>query len=96
MRTVFGIEDAERLTSCASGSAAMLDIGSNRCAGGDRAAAAAADDRPGMWRRFLRLRAEADDVIYDEIRRRRAGPGPPTATTCSRSCCRRATRTASR
>ena len=26
------------------------------------------------WARFLRLRAEVDDLVYDEIRRRRAEP----------------------
>ena len=57
---------------CASGSAAMLDIGMQ-----SRALAAIAlpplrrTIGRRMWKRFLRLRAAADDEIYDEIARRR-------------------------
>jgi cytochrome P450 len=72
MRTVFGIEDAERLARLGERLAAMLDIGMQ-----SRALAAIAIPpvrktvgRP-LYKRFLRLRAAADAEIYDEIARRR-------------------------
>ena len=73
MRTVFGIDDAGRLARMSERLAAMLDIGMK-----SRALAAIAIPpvrktigRP-LYKRFLRLRAAADAVIYDEIARRRA------------------------
>jgi cytochrome P450 len=72
MRTVFGIEDAERLARLSERLAAMLDIGMQ-----SRALAAIAIPpvrrtigRP-LWNRFVQLRAAADAEIYDEIARRR-------------------------
>jgi cytochrome P450 len=73
MRTVFGIEDAERLARLSERLGAMLDIGMQ-----SRALAAIAIPPVrktigrGLWKRFLRLRAAADAEIYDEIARRRA------------------------
>ena len=76
MRTVFGIEDAERLARMGERLASMLDIGMQ-----SRALAAIAlpqvrrtIGRP-IWKRFLRLRAAADAEIYDEIARRRRASG---------------------
>jgi cytochrome P450 len=72
MRTVFGIDDAERLARLSERLAAMLDIGMQ-----SRALAAIAIPPVrrtigrGIWKRFLRLRAAADAEIYDEIARRR-------------------------
>jgi cytochrome P450 len=72
MRTVFGIEDAERLARLGERLSSMLDIGMQ-----SRALAAIALPQirrtvgRGIFKRFLRLRAAADAEIYDEIARRR-------------------------
>jgi cytochrome P450 len=72
MRTVFGIDDAERLERLSQRLGAMLDIGMQT-----RALAAIAIPPVrrtlgrGVFKRFLRLRAAADAEIYDEIARRR-------------------------
>ncbi len=72
MRTVFGIEDAERLARLGERLGAMLDIGMQ-----SRALAVIALPQlrrtvgRNVWKRFLRLRAAADAEIYDEITRRR-------------------------
>jgi cytochrome P450 len=72
MRTVFGIDDAERLARLGERLGAMLDIGMD-----SRALAAIALPQVrrtvgrGVFKRFLRLRAAADAEIYDEIARRR-------------------------
>jgi cytochrome P450 family 135 len=72
MRTVFGIQDAERLERLSQRLAEMLDIGMQ-----SRALAAIAIPPVRrtlgrrIWKRFLRLRAAADAEIYDEIARRR-------------------------
>jgi cytochrome P450 len=72
MRTVFGIDDAERLARLGERLSAMLDIGMD-----SRALAAIALPQVrktigrGVYKRFLRLRAAADAEIYDEIARRR-------------------------
>ena len=72
MRTVFGINDAERLDSLGERLGAMLDIGMH-----SRALAAIAIPQVrrtvgrGVFNRFMRLRASADAEIYDEIARRR-------------------------
>ena len=72
MRTVFGIDDAERLARLSERLGAMLDIGMQ-----SRALAAIAIPPVRktigrrLWNRFLRLRAAADAEIYDEIARRR-------------------------
>jgi cytochrome P450 len=72
MRTVFGIDDAERLARLGERLAAMLDIGMHT---GAVAAIAIPPvrktvGRP-LYKRFVRLRAAADAEIYDEIARRR-------------------------
>jgi cytochrome P450 len=72
IRTVFGVDDAERLERLGQRLSAMLDIG-----GDPRALAAIAIPKVrhtvgrGVWKRFLRLRAAADTEIYDVIARRR-------------------------
>jgi cytochrome P450 family 135 len=78
MRTVFGIEDAARLERLRNLLGRILDIGDNRFA--ITAIVLPALRRTagrGIWKRFVKLRAEADEVIYDEIRRRRSDPRTP-------------------
>jgi cytochrome P450 len=78
MRAVFGVDDVARLGRLRDALSPLLDIGTNQLAmfaiafplmrrtAGKR-----------MWGKFMRLRAEADEVIYDEIRRRREDPSTP-------------------
>jgi cytochrome P450 family 135 len=72
IRTVFGVDDAERLERLGRRLSAMLDIG-----GDPRALAAIAVPKVRqtvgrrVWKRFLRLREAADTEIYDVIARRR-------------------------
>jgi cytochrome P450 len=78
MRAVFGIEDANRLDRLRDTLNRILELGSNRFA---MTSIVLPQLRRtvgrGMWRRFGTLRARADDLIYDEIRRRRADPATP-------------------
>lgn len=75
MRAVFGIEDAERLATLRDRLGRLLDIGM-------QPRALASIVIPPLrstigrrtWERFRRLRAEVDEVLYDEIRRRRTMP----------------------
>jgi cytochrome P450 len=78
MRAVFGIQEAERLERLRGSLSPMLDLGTNpqamigiafpfmRRTLGKR-----------VWDRFLRLRDEADALIFDEIHRRREDPSTP-------------------
>jgi cytochrome P450 len=75
MRTVFGIEDVDRLAHLRDRLGRMLDLGMQpkalasivllpiRRTFGRR-----------IWERFQRLREDVDDVLYDEIGRRRDDP----------------------
>jgi cytochrome P450 len=75
MRAVFGIQDVERLAHLRGRLGRMLDIGM-------QPTALASIVLPlvrrtigrGIWRRFQRLRADVDEVLYDEIARRRTVP----------------------
>ena len=98
MRAVFGIDEAERLARLRERLSPMLDMGMRPARDGrqSRFRRCGARSASALWERFLRLRDAADELIYDEIRRRRDDPDTPSATTCSRSCCRRATRTGRR
>ena len=75
MRTVFGIEDAERLAKLRDRLGRMLDIGMHPMA---LAMIVVAPLRRTIgrrtWHRFQRLRADVNEVLYDEIRRRRQVP----------------------
>ena len=93
MRAVFGIEDAERLEQLRGRLGRLLDIGM-------QPTALASIVLPPLrktigrrtWERFQRLRSDVDEVLYDEIARRRTASDIAERTTCSRSCSRRATR----
>jgi cytochrome P450 len=75
MRAVFGIEDAERLAHLRERLNRMLDMGTR-----SRALATIvipplrATIGRRLWERFQRLRADVDQVLYDEIEHRRAAP----------------------
>ena len=75
MRTVFGIEAGARLNQLRDMLRRMLELGNNRFA---MTSIVLPQLRRtvgrGVWRRFVALRAQADELIYDEIRRRRADP----------------------
>jgi cytochrome P450 len=75
MRTVFGIEDAERLEQLRDRLGRLLDIGMHRSAlAGIAVPALRQTVGRRIWARFQRLRAEVDEVLFDEIARRRAAP----------------------
>ncbi len=75
MRTVFGIEAGARLNQLRDMLRRMLELGNNRFA---MTSIVLPQLRRtvgrGVWRRFVALRSQADELIYDEIRRRRADP----------------------
>jgi cytochrome P450 family 135 len=78
MRAVFGIEDVDRLADLRDRLGRLLDLGSNRFA---ITAIALVPLRRTvgrrLWERFARLRAETDELLYDEMARRRADPRTP-------------------
>jgi len=75
MRAVFGVDDAERLARLRGALTPLLDMGT-------RQVAMIVIAFPAMrrtlgkriWNQFMRRRAAADALIYDEIRRRRDDP----------------------
>jgi len=75
MRAVFGVDDAERLARLRGALTPLLDMGT-------RQLAMIVIAFPAMrrtlgkrvWDDFMRRRAESDELIYDEIRRRREDP----------------------
>jgi cytochrome P450 len=75
MRTVFGIEDVERLAHLRDRLGRMLDIGTHPTA---LASIVLLPIRRTIgrrvWGRFQRLRDDVDAVLYDEIARRRDDP----------------------
>jgi cytochrome P450 family 135 len=75
MRAVFGIEDAGRLERLRDSLGRLLDIGMHPT-GLARIVVPPLRRTIGRnyWKRFLRLRADVDAVLYDEIARRRAAP----------------------
>jgi cytochrome P450 len=78
MRAVFGIEDVERLAELRERLSRMLDIGTNRLAmAGIAFPVLRRTFGKRVWERFLALRDHADELIYDEIVRRRADPATP-------------------
>jgi cytochrome P450 len=72
LRAVFGIEDAERLDELRQRLRRLLDISTKPTA---LATVVLAPLRRTVgrrtWARFMRLRADVDEVLYDEIARRR-------------------------
>jgi cytochrome P450 len=75
MRTVFGIEDLERLAHLRDRLGRLLDIGTHSTA---LASIVLVPIRRTfgrrLWQRFQRLREDVDAVLYDEIARRRDDP----------------------
>jgi cytochrome P450 len=75
MRAVFGIDDAERLAHLRDRLGRLLDIGMQ-----PRALASIVllplrrTIGRRVWERFQRLRTDVDEVLYDEIARRRTAP----------------------
>jgi cytochrome P450 len=78
MRTVFGVREAERLARLRDALSPLLDIGTNQLAMVSIAFPFMRSTfGKRVWDNFLRLRGEADDLIYDEIGRRREDPSTP-------------------
>ena len=76
MRAVFGFEDAERRAQIGIPLRRVLDTVGSRAR---VLALALTDGREGPlspWRRFAAARAEADELLYAEIRARRRDPAP--------------------
>jgi cytochrome P450 len=75
MRTVFGIDDAERLARLRHRLGQMLDIGMHRTAlAGIALPALRRTIGRRIWNRFQALRSDVDRELYDEITRRRSAP----------------------
>jgi cytochrome P450 family 135 len=78
MRAVFGINEAERLAQLRDRLSPMLDMGTNQLAMvGIAFPLMRRTVGKRVWERFMRLRGEADELIYDEIRRRRDDAATP-------------------
>jgi cytochrome P450 len=78
VRTVFGVEEGERLALLRERLSRMLAMGTNQLAMAGIAFPILRNTvGKRVWERFLRLRDEADEVIYDEIARRREDPTTP-------------------
>jgi cytochrome P450 len=78
MRAVFGVREAERLDRLRDALSPLLDIGTNQLAmAGIAFPFLRRSLAKRMWDNFMRLRGAADELIYDEIRRRRDDPATP-------------------
>jgi cytochrome P450 family 135 len=78
MRAVFGINEAERLAELRDRLSPMLDMGTNQLAMvGIAFPLMRRTLGKRVWDKFMRLRGEADELIYDEIRQRRDDPATP-------------------
>lgn len=96
MRAVFGIEGEARLAELGGRLARMLDLSASRFPLLVVPALRRYRGPGGPLRAFNRARRAVDEMLFEEIDRRRADPAVDEATTCSPCSCRRATRTASR
>jgi cytochrome P450 family 135 len=78
MRAVFGIREADRLAELRTRLSRVLDLGTSPLAMSGIAFPfmRRTFGKP-VWDRFIAFRDEADELIYDEIRRRRADPATP-------------------
>ena len=92
LRAVFGVEDGKGHDELREQLRKILDLGQSTIAFAPWIRHWT--HRP--WVKFLALRERVDDLIYREITRRRDRPTSPSATTSSRCCCARATRTVRR
>jgi cytochrome P450 family 135 len=78
MRAVFGVREAERLNRLRDALSPLLDLGTNQLAmAGIAFPVLRRSLGKRIWDNFMRLRGAADDLIYDEIRRRRNDPETP-------------------
>jgi cytochrome P450 len=78
MRAVFGVREAERLNRLRDALSPLLDLGTNQLAmAGIAFPFLRRSFGKRIWENFLRLRGAADELIYDEIRKRRADPATP-------------------
>ena len=89
LRAVFGLDAGERLDAMRDRLTRILEFGDSP------SSLLPMLQRGRTWREFERRRADADALIYETIEERR-GATATTATTCSRCCWPRATRTARR
>jgi len=74
MRAVFGFEDAERRQRIGAPLRRVLDTIGSRARVLALALTAGREGPLSPWRRFAAARAEADELLYEEIRARRADP----------------------
>jgi cytochrome P450 family 135 len=78
MRAVFGVDDAERLERLRDALSPLLDMGTNQLAmAGIAFPLMRRTLGKRVWDDFMRLRGEADELIYEEIGRRRDDPSTP-------------------
>jgi cytochrome P450 len=78
VRAVFGVDDAERVGRLRDALVPLLDMGGNQLAiAGIAFPVMRRTLGKRVWERFMRNRARADELIYDEIRRRREDPATP-------------------
>jgi cytochrome P450 family 135 len=78
MRAVFGVDDAERLERLRDALSPLLDMGTNQLAmAGIAFPLMRRTLGKRVWDNFMRLRGEADELIYEEIGRRREDPSTP-------------------
>jgi cytochrome P450 len=77
MRAVFGIRDAERLDQLRERLRALTDIGGSRIQWVGLLLPQLRRSfgmKNSPWERFVAIRAAVDEILYDEIRRRRSDP----------------------
>ena len=97
LRTVFGLDDAERIERVGAPLRRLLDASASQLRLLALQITSSENPRPrSPWGRFNQLVAAADRVVYEEIHARRAQADGRATTTSSRCCWRPATRRASR
>ena len=74
MRAVFGIEDSTRLDALRAALRQVLDVATTRRRMLALALSMRGNGDRGAWARFRAASAAADEILYEEIRERRAAP----------------------